>query len=111
MVVTAVVMAVAAVKAAVMVTVVVAAAVVVEAQVAHKARALKVMVAHVRKVKVHALTAPTTPHAILVTSQVILRPHASTRWRPTPSVAMASRVAPKTTPPAVSLTRCAPAWI
>lgn len=98
------------VKAAAMVTVVAAAGVVV-AQVVHKARALKVMVAHVRKVKVHALTAHTTHRATLVMSQVIHRPHASTRWRPTPSAVMVNHVAPKTTPPAVSLIRCAPAWI
>jgi hypothetical protein len=97
-----------AVKAEVMVTV---AAAVVEAQVAHKAHALKVMVVHARKVKVRALTAPTTHRATLVMSQVIHRPHASIRWRPTPSAVMVNRVAPKTTPPAVSLTRCAPAWI
>lgn len=84
---------------------------VVVAQVAHKARALKVMVAHVRKVKVHVLTAPTTLRATLVMSRVIHCPHASTRWRPMPSVVMVNRVAPKTTPQAVSLIPCAPAWI
>ena len=103
----AVAMVVVAVKAAATAT----AAGVVVAQVAHKARALKVMVAHVRKVKVHALTAHTTHRATLVMSQVIHRPHASTRWRPTPSAVMVNHVAPKTTPPAVSLIRCAPAWI
>ena len=87
-----------------------AAVVVAVAQVALKALAKKVQVVLVRKVRAHALTVPTTRRVILVMSQVIRPPHASTRWRPTPSVVTANPVARRTTHPAVSPTRCAPAW-
>ena len=86
------------------------AAVDVVAQAARKALAKKVQVVHVRKAKGNALTAPTTRRAILVMSQVIHHPHASTPWRPTPSAVTANPVAPRTTHLAVSPTRCAPAW-
>lgn len=87
-----------------------AAAVVVVVQAAHKALAKKVQVVLVRKVKANALNAPTTHRAILVMSRVIHPPHASTPWRPTPSVVTANPVARRTTHPAVNPTRCAPAW-
>ena len=85
-------------------------AAVVVAQAARKALAKKVQVVLVRKAKANALTAPTTRRAILVMSQVIHHPHASTPWRPTPSAVTANPVAPRTTHLAVSLTRCVPAW-
>ena len=89
---------------------VMAAAVVVVAQAARKALAKKVPAVLGRKVKANALTAATTHRAILVMSQVIHPPHASTRWRPTPSAVTANLVARRTTHPAVNPTRCAPAW-
>lgn len=92
------------------VKVVATAAVVVVGQAARKALVKKVQVVLVRKAKANAPTAPTTRRAILVMSQVIHHPHASTRWQPTPLAATANPVAPRTTHLAVSLTRCAPAW-
>lgn len=98
------------VEVAVKVVATATAAVDVVAQAAHKAPAKKVQVVLVRKVKANAPTAATTRRAILVMSQVIHHPHASIRWRPTPSAVTANPVAPRTTHLAVSPTRCAPAW-